>query len=370
MPDRTVADFYIRYPDEVYLQLEQGAADDEERRGGSSGAMLALIEGDANRVEESYLKGLGPSTAKQYDREQRAQGTDFGKATVDVPPFVELLFSAPYELGPLTIRMLVADGREPGGERGPHGADADLGRLRAGRPHRAAAAEPCRADLAAGERRRRAPGEAFGAFELYVMLATRGRPGAALSAADAVLGGRAQGLRRNGKYCYRATLATARRRRGDVRRECPAAVGDQGDGRVGQPRRKQRHVHGVRSGRQSGRGFEGPPRRRRVAVGRSLRDRGRRRPKAACRPRPPAASPDCSRSVPARSPRCSEPAADRFRPTRAQRVRDAGAATGADVSRQSESGIALNVRAERRGPATRRRRWSTTQISRASIRTT
>ena len=41
-------------------KIEARAAEDEERRGGSSGAMLALIEGDANRVEETYLKGLGP----------------------------------------------------------------------------------------------------------------------------------------------------------------------------------------------------------------------------------------------------------------------------------------------------------------------
>ena len=40
----------------------------------------------------------------------RGRATDFGKATADVPPFVQLLFSAPYELGPLTIRMLLADG--------------------------------------------------------------------------------------------------------------------------------------------------------------------------------------------------------------------------------------------------------------------
>jgi hypothetical protein len=52
------------------------------------------------------------------------------------------------------------------------------------------------------------PGEAFGAFELYVMLATRDDPGIALSAADSILGGRAQGLRWHGRYCYRAIMAT------------------------------------------------------------------------------------------------------------------------------------------------------------------
>ena len=61
-------------------------------------------------------------------------------------------------------------------------------------------------ELAANEKAAGGP-DSFGAFEVYVTLASRGDPAQALRAADSVLGGRAQGLRRNGKYCYRATLA-------------------------------------------------------------------------------------------------------------------------------------------------------------------
>ena len=168
--------------------------------------MLALIEGDANNVMSRYLKGLSAAERQQYDREQRAPGTDFGKATVGVPPFVQLLFSAPYELGPFTIRMLIADGGNAAVNSaltGPTPTSADF--VQAG----LIAPPPPnfrRRRSAAGEEADGKP-EAFGAFELYLMLATRDDAAIALKASDAVLGGRAQGLRRDGTYCYRATLA-------------------------------------------------------------------------------------------------------------------------------------------------------------------
>ncbi len=90
--------------------VEARADQDDAQRGASSEAMLALIEGDANRVRDAYLKSLPAAQQKEYDREQAAEGATFGKETAGVPPFVELLLSAPYDLGPLTIRMLIADG--------------------------------------------------------------------------------------------------------------------------------------------------------------------------------------------------------------------------------------------------------------------
>lgn len=195
-------------------QIQHRASDDDAHHGGSAGAMLALIEGDANRVEDTYVKALSAAQKKQYDQEQAALGREYGKATVGVPPFVELLFGAPYELGPQTIRMLVAEGGNGAVDAaltGPTPTSADFVQAGLIAPPPPNLPAPT---LAEGEKAE-GPGEAFGAFELYVMLATRDDPAAALSAADAILGGRAQGLRRNGTYCYRATLAT---------RDVPAAT--------------------------------------------------------------------------------------------------------------------------------------------------
>jgi hypothetical protein len=188
-------------------KIEKRAGQDEVRRGGSAGAMLALIEGDANRVRDAYLKALSASERKQYDREQAAEGRAFGQATAGVPPFVQLLFAAPYELGPFTIRMLLADGGNAGVNAaltGPTPTSADFVQAGLIAPPPPNLPAPVTVD---GEVTTGTP-ESFGAFELYVMLATRGSAADALTAADAVLGGRAQGLRRDGTYCYRAALAT------------------------------------------------------------------------------------------------------------------------------------------------------------------
>jgi hypothetical protein len=188
-------------------EIERRASEDDERRGGSATAMLALIEGDANRVSDAYVKGLSAGERAEYDRQQVAQGSAFGKATPDVPPFVQLIFAAPYELGPLSIRMLIADGGNAAVNKalsGPTPTSADF--VEAG----LVAPPPpnLRAPTIAGDEEAEGTPEAFGAFELYVMLASRDDPATALRAADSVLGGRAQGLRWHGRYCYRAMLTT------------------------------------------------------------------------------------------------------------------------------------------------------------------
>jgi hypothetical protein len=187
--------------------IERRASEADERAGGSSGAMLALIEGDANNVMHGYLRGLSEAERAQYDREQGAQARDFRKAAGDIPAFIQLLFSAPYDFGPLTIRVLIAAGGNGAVNTaltGPIPTSADFVQAGLVAPPPAGLAAPT---LAADERPEGTP-ESFGAFELYLMLAARGDPGRALMAADTVLGGRAQGLHKNGSYCYRATIAT------------------------------------------------------------------------------------------------------------------------------------------------------------------
>jgi hypothetical protein len=188
-------------------EIERRSSADDVRTGASSGAMLALIEGDANRVEAAYVKGLSAAQQSQHDREQEALGSEFGEATTGVPPFVRLLFSAPYEFGPPTIRMLIADGGNGAVNAaltGPTPTSADFvqaGLIEPPPPNLPAPPVDDGEDVAG-------PPESFGAFELYIMLATRDDPVTALTASDTILGGRAQGVRQAGRYCYRATVAT------------------------------------------------------------------------------------------------------------------------------------------------------------------
>jgi hypothetical protein len=187
--------------------IQDRSTQDDAQRGASSEAMLALIEGDANRVRDAYLKSLPSAQQSEYDREQAAEGATFGKATADVPPFVELLFSAPYDLGPLSIRMLIADGGNSSVNdalTGPTPTSAVF--------TQAGLISPPPPDLPAPtiatDEKTEGPSDSFGAFELYIMLATRDDPLTALTASDSILGGRAQGLRWKGRYCYRAMMAT------------------------------------------------------------------------------------------------------------------------------------------------------------------
>ena len=185
--------------------IDNRAAQADEHSGGSAEAMLALIEGDANDVMARYVKGLSPADRQEYVREQEAQSTGIGKASVGVPQFVELVFSAPYELGPLTIQVL----RASGGNRavnaaltGPIPTTADF--VQAG------LVAPAPDDLAApalkpGERAVGLP-ESFGAFELYLTLATHVDAIQAIDAADLVEGGRARSFRAGSTSCYRVAL--------------------------------------------------------------------------------------------------------------------------------------------------------------------
>jgi hypothetical protein len=185
--------------------IDKRAAIADAHTGGSSQAMLALIEGDADNVRDRYLKGLTAADRAEYVKEQAAEGAGFDKANAGVPPFVDLLFGAPYTFGPPTIQVLVAEGGNRAIDAAltgpiPTSADYVQAGLVAGPP-----SDLTPPSLASGETAVGKP-ESFGAFELYLMLATRGDANSALTAADAVEGGIARSLRAGGHDCYRATL--------------------------------------------------------------------------------------------------------------------------------------------------------------------
>lgn len=187
--------------------IEQRASKDDEQSGDSGDAMTALIEGDANHVEDEYVQSLPLAQRKEYDREQRQEGATVDKGLATVPPFVSFIFGSPYEFGPPAIRVLAASGGNAAVNAalsGPTPTSAlfvQTGLVATAPP---GIAEPA---LASGEKAD-GPPESFGAFELYLALSMKVDPQQALAAADVVLGGRARGLKEGSRYCYRATLET------------------------------------------------------------------------------------------------------------------------------------------------------------------
>ena len=175
---------------------------------GDTGAFLALVEGDAVRVEDLYKQSLSTAEQHEYDREYAAEGERVKKEAVGVPDVIQFLFGAPYEFGPATPTVL-ADG-------GGHAAiDAALtgpvpstvvfiqpGNV-AAPPSVAAPAVPEGA-TAVGDP------ESFGAFETYLTLGATIDPSRALDAADVVANGRARTYRTNGRDCYAVSLMPRR----------------------------------------------------------------------------------------------------------------------------------------------------------------
>jgi hypothetical protein len=183
-------------------RLQKRAADSKT---GDASALKALVEGDAVRIQQDYLEHLSKAEQKEYDKEDAAEGARVGKETASVPDIVELISGAPYELGPATIRVLLAAGGNssidaaltgptpstsiyiaPGDLTPPNSVDDPL--------------------LPSGAVARGTP-ESFGPFETFLTLSTRLAPGRALQAADLVSGGRAAAFRTGNTTCYRVVLS-------------------------------------------------------------------------------------------------------------------------------------------------------------------
>jgi hypothetical protein len=165
------------------LNKLQAAADKDH----SSSALKALVEGDAVRVQNDYVKQLSAADQKAYTTTNDA-ATDKAKSGVDaqgVPGAVEALFESPYDFGPLMLDVVISQQKKAGVNalfRKPPTADSSFltpSTLFDGSKVTKVAAPK----LATGEKRIGTP-DSFGPFSLYLMLATRQDPGAALTIAD------------------------------------------------------------------------------------------------------------------------------------------------------------------------------------------
>jgi hypothetical protein len=184
------------------LQKLQHAAADSESSSGSG--LKGLIEGDAVRIEQAYLKQLSPADQAAYDRENAAEGDRIGKETTSVPKILDVLEGAPYEFGPLSVRVLDASGGNRAvddaltGEPPSSGVFIRTGDASPGLEV-TAPAPPAGADKVG-------KAEAFGSFETFLTLAMRVNPVTAISAADIVAGGEAVTYRLGENTCYRVRV--------------------------------------------------------------------------------------------------------------------------------------------------------------------
>jgi hypothetical protein len=186
-------------------KLQQNA-----ERNHSVDALKALVEGDARRVQLLYVNELSKAQRDEYEQfqtsgsaqalaETRAQG---------VPDALTVLFQSPYTLGLLMLEVVEAvkgktaiDGlfREP--------PKSDAAFLTPSTTVDGSSFEKVAApELSEGERAVGKP-DVFGAFALYLMLASRTDPVAALAVADDWAGDGMVTFERGDTTCIRVTFA-------------------------------------------------------------------------------------------------------------------------------------------------------------------
>jgi hypothetical protein len=203
-------------------------------RANASAALTALVEGDAVRVQQLYANELPSREREQYEasRAAGANGALADARSSGVPDSLIVLFQSPYLLGPVMLQLV----------QSAEGAGAIDGLFR--RPPVTDSAyldpttlvehvQPTPVATPALQQDERAEGkaEAFGAFVLYLILASRTDPVDALTVADGWAGDSMVTFTRGTSTCLRATFAgrtpDAAAAIGDALRQWAAAAPDQ-----------------------------------------------------------------------------------------------------------------------------------------------
>ncbi len=168
---------------------------------GDPEAYTALVEGDAVRIQDDYLKGLTAAQQREYIRENNASASAADSADSSVPDMLEFIFQAPYEFGPATSNILFDTGGNLSVDNaltGPTPGARILIEPALLTPPRSVTAP----ELPDGARRiSEGDQQTVSAFELYPMLAATLSPAQALHAADVVDGTSSLTYTRNGKIC-------------------------------------------------------------------------------------------------------------------------------------------------------------------------
>ena len=176
---------------------------------GSSDALTALIEGDADRIEHRYLARQTVGDRRAYRRLSSQRSAVSDRRTKAVPELVSLYFSAPYIFGPQLIRVLDTTG---GNAAIDHALTAPALSTRIyfnpAAVHEPAPAEPPIPSLNTDEEKLKISGDdtGFDAFTFYLMLAAQLDRPDALRAADAFASGSEATYTRAGVVCFRAAI--------------------------------------------------------------------------------------------------------------------------------------------------------------------
>jgi uncharacterized protein DUF6782 len=169
-------------------------------------AGTALIEGDAERIETEYKDQLSSADRAAYDKAQASQGDDIGKDISDVPEFLVATQQAPYTLGePMvdTIKNLHGTSGVDDAFRDPPRSDFDFYAplLADATPDPVKVPTPA---LRAGEHK--VDSDVFGAYDLYLTLASRLPTLDALKYADGWAGDSMVAFTRGSVSCLRAAF--------------------------------------------------------------------------------------------------------------------------------------------------------------------
>ncbi len=174
---------------------------------GDSDALRAFIEGDADRIENNYVKQLGAADRSAYQKGRDKEASKADQSTKSVPAIVTLIFSAPYRYGPPVLNVLAADGGNSNVDRAfRRGVFTQKLFIEPSAP--LSESKPIKvADprLTTGEKGVGKP-DGYGAFDLYLLLGSRIDPGSALGAAVDWAGGRARTFRADGRLCTRSVV--------------------------------------------------------------------------------------------------------------------------------------------------------------------
>ena len=170
--------------------------------------LRAVIEGDADRIENLYRASLKPAQVRALDAAQQDEFDQAQPALSQIPKIVVTMLTSPYALGEGLTQAAAADGGNSAVDRllrrtPTHDAvlldpmDAVIGHLRAVHIP-TPALQPGEKEFDSGE---------LGAVTWYLMLAARLTPQSALTAADGWGGDAFVGYRSQGRTCARMTFA-------------------------------------------------------------------------------------------------------------------------------------------------------------------
>lgn len=189
--------------------FDLGARYDDDDEESPEDQLDALVEGDAERIEDAWTRQLSGPQRAELDAATRATGDEAAGALADVPDSVLTFVQAPYILGPRFVDALRAsDGDDAVNEAfvdppGPEEHLLDpLSYLDDDEPTDVDPPLLARSEVAIES----LDGE-FGALGLFVMLAERVDPLDALVAVDGWAGDAFVAFERDDATCVRATIA-------------------------------------------------------------------------------------------------------------------------------------------------------------------